>query len=271
MHLGLEGKVALVAASSRGLGRACAEALAREGAKVVINGRRPDELARTAQEIRRMTTLPGAGVHTVSGDVSHPDDITRLVKAARARFGQLDILVTNGGGPSPGGFTSLSERDWQAGLDSTLWPVIRLIRQALPDLQEAKARGGGRIINIVSTSVKQPIPGLLLSNALRPAVIGLAKSLAAELAPDGILVNNVCPGSFDTERLQHVYEARAKNSPGQSVEQIAAHAVQSIPLGRLGNPAELGSLVAFLASDKATYITGQTISVDGGLVNSLFG
>lgn len=271
MNLGLEGKVALVAASSKGLGRACAEALAREGAKVIINGRRPDELARAAQEIRQVMAVKGAEVHTVSGDVSDPDSISRIVKAVLTRFGQLDILVTNGGGPPPGKFADLNERDWQAAIDSTLWPVIRLIRHTLPALQQAKERGGGRIINIVSTSVKQPIAGLFLSNAIRPAVIGLAKSLAAELAPDGILVNNVCPGSFDTDRIKHVYEARAKDNPGQSVEQIAAQAAKAIPLGRLGNPQELGNVVAFLASDKASYLTGQTISVDGGLVNSLFG
>jgi 3-oxoacyl-[acyl-carrier protein] reductase len=272
MNLGLDGKVALVVASSQGLGRACAEALAREGAKVILNGRRPDELAKTAQEIRKvMDAGRGAEVHTVKGDVTHPEEIARIVRASLTRFGQLDILVTNGGGPSPGRFTDLSERDWQTGLDATLWPVLRLIRQTLPALQGAKERGGGRIINIVSTSVKQPIPGLFLSNALRPAVIGLAKSLAAELAPDGILVNNICPGSFDTDRIKHVYEARLADNPDLTLEQITAQAVQSIPVGRLGDPQELGSLVAFLASDKATYITGQTISVDGGLVNSLFG
>lgn len=270
MELGLTGKVALVAASSKGLGLACAEALAREGAKVVINGRRPEELARAAQEIRQVMAVSGADVHTITGDVTHPEDIQRLIKAALARFGQLDILVTNGGGPSPGTFASLSENDWQSGLDSTLWPVLRLIRTALPSLQAAKERGGGRIINIVSTSVKQPIPGLFLSNALRPAVIGLAKSLSLELAPDGILVNNVCPGSFDTDRIKHLYEVRAEGTPF-TVEQIAEQAAKAIPLGRLGDPRELGHLVAFLASDKATYLTGQTISVDGGIVNSLFG
>jgi 3-oxoacyl-[acyl-carrier protein] reductase len=269
MDLGLTGKVALVAASSKGLGRACAEVLAREGAKVIINGRRPAELARAAQEIRQ--AVPGAAVHTVSGDVSNPDDISRMVKAAGSRFGQLDILVTNGGGPPPGKFTDLTEKDWQAALDSTLWPVIRLIRHTLPALLDAKERGGGRIINIVSTSVKQPIMGLFLSNAVRPAVIGLAKSLATELAPDGILVNNVCPGSFDTDRIKHLYEVRAEASDGLSVEEIAAQAAKAIPLGRLGDPQELANLVAFLASDKATYITGQTLCVDGGLVNSLFG
>ena len=270
MELGLTGKVAIVAASSQGLGRACAEALAREGARVVINGRRPETLAQAAQAIRQVMAVKGADVHTVAGDVTDPEAINRLIKATLARFGQLDILVTNGGGPSPGKFAALSERDWQAGLDSTLWPVLRLIRAAIPHLTDAKERGGGRIINIVSTSVKQPIPGLFLSNALRPAVIGLAKSLSVELAPDGILVNNVCPGSFDTARIKHVYEARAEGTP-YTVEQVAAQAAEAIPLRRLGDPRELGSVVAFLASDKASYLTGQTLSVDGGLVNSLFG
>ena len=270
MELGLTGKVALITASSKGLGRACAEALAREGAKIVINGRRPEELAQAAQEIRQVMAVKGAEVHTVAGDVTHPEDIQRLFKATLARFGQLDILVTNGGGPAPGKFADLTERDWEAGLDNTFWPALRLIRTAVPYLQAAKERGGGRIINIVSTSVKQPIPGLFLSNALRPAVIGLAKSLSVELAPDGILVNNVCPGSFDTDRIRHVYEARAEGT-SLTVELVAAQAAKAIPLGRLGDPRELGHLVAFLASDKATYMTGQTISVDGGLVNSLFG
>ena len=270
MELGLTGKVALVTASSKGLGRACAEALAREGTKVIISGRRPEELARAAQEIRQVMSVHGADVHTVTGDLTRPEDIQRLVRAAVARFGQLDILVTNSGGPAPGKFVDLSESDWAAGLDTTLWPVLRLIRAALPFLKAAKERGGGRIINLVSTSVKQPIPGLFLSNALRPAVIGLAKSLSFELAPDGILVNNVCPGSFDTDRIREVYASRAAGT-AFTPEQVAAEAAQAIPLGRLGDPRELGHLVAFLASDKATYLTGQTISVDGGMVNGLFG
>lgn len=270
MNLGLEGKVALVTASSKGLGRASAEALAREGAKVVMTARRPDELAKAAQEIRQVMAIKGADVHTISGDVSHPNDLNRMVTATLARFGQMDILVTNGGGPKPGTFADADEAAWQDAIDGTLMPVVRLIRQCLPHLKEAGARGGGRIINIVSTSVKQPIAGLMLSNAIRPAVIGLARTLANELAADNILVNNVCPGSFDTDRIKHLYEIRAK-AGGMTVEQAAAQAATLIPLGRLGNPQELGNLVAFLASDKATYITGQTISVDGGIVNSLFG
>jgi 3-oxoacyl-[acyl-carrier protein] reductase len=259
-----------VTASSQGLGRACAEILAREGARVVINGRRPDELARAAQEIRQVMAIRAADVHTMAGDITQPDDITRLLKATIAKFGQLDILVTNAGGPPPGKFTELDETAWQDALDTTLWPVVRLVRQSLPYLRDAKERGGGRIVNIVSTSVKQPIPGLLLSNAIRPAVIGLAKTLASELAPDDILVNNVCPGSFDTARIWKVYESRAQGTP-LTAEQVAEQAAKAIPLGRLGDPKELANLVAFLVSDKATYITGQTLCVDGGLTNTLFG
>jgi len=236
----------------------------------VITGRRPDVLAKAAQELRQIVK-PGFGdVHTIAGDVSKSEDISRLIKASIGKFGQIDILVTNGGGPKPGKFHDLSEDDWELGLNSTLWPVIRLVRLCLPHLREAKSRGGGRIINIVSTSVKQPIEGLLLSNAIRPAVIGLAKTLSQELAADGILVNNVCPGSYDTDRIAQLYKARSESS-GKSIEQIADEAAGKIPLGRLGEPSELGDLVAFLASPRASYITGQTICADGGVINGLFG
>jgi 3-oxoacyl-[acyl-carrier protein] reductase len=270
LDLKLHNKVALVAASSQGLGRACAESLLNEGTRVVITGRRPDVLARAAHDLRHMIT-PGFGeLHTIAGDVTRGEDISRIVKAAVGKFGQIDIVITNAGGPKPGHFSDLSEEDWEQGLSSTLWPVVRLIRQCLPYLRDAHSRGGGRIINIVSTSVKQPIDGLLLSNAIRPAVIGLAKSLSTELAGDGILVNNVCPGSFDTDRIKEIYQAKAE-STGKSIEQIAEEAASRIPLGRLGKPSELGSLVTFLASEMASYITGQTISVDGGIVSGIFG
>ncbi|MCW3058912.1 MAG: hypothetical protein JWQ02_733 [Capsulimonas sp.] len=270
MDLGISGKVALVTASSQGLGRACAELLAREGAKVVINGRRPEYVARAAQEIRQVMAVRGADVHTMTGDITQPEDVARLLKATIARFGQLDILVINGGGPPPGRFIDISEEEWRQALDSTFWPSVRLIRQALPHLQQAKERGGGRIVQIMSTSVKQPIGGLLLSNTIRPATIGLAKSLSQELADDGILVNSVCPGSFDTQRLRDIHETRAEGT-AFTPEQIAQQAAERIPLKRFGDPKELANLVAFLVSDKATYITGQTICVDGGSTNTLFG
>ena len=269
MDLGLSGKVALITASSKGLGRACAEEFVREGARVVICARRPDELARAAQEIRPLAAQ-GSDVHTVTADVSHADDVVRLVNATLSRFGQLDILVTNAGGPPPGTFLDLSEDDWQTGIDACLWPVVRLIRTSLPHLAKAQERGGGRIINIQGTAVKQPIPGLMLSNSLRTAVIGLAKTLALELAGEGITINNVCAGTIKTDRIKALFDKRSAET-GKSLDDIAEEAARAIPIRRFGQPAELSGLVAFLASARAAYITGQTISVDGGLVSGLFG
>jgi 3-oxoacyl-[acyl-carrier protein] reductase len=270
LDLNLHNKVALISASSQGLGKACALSLLQEGAKVVIVGRRPDVLAQAAHDLRQSITAGNGEVHTISGDVTKAEDIARIVKAAIGKFGRLDILVTNAGGPKPGDFSSLSEADWDQGLGTSLWPVIRLIRQCLPYLRDAKQRGGGRIVNIVSTSVKQPIEGLLLSNTIRPAVIGLAKTLSKELASDLILINNVCPGSFQTGRMESLIRSRAGAS-GRPIEEIMTESTKNIPLARFGDPSELGNLVAFLASERASYITGQTISVDGGLVVGLFG
>jgi 3-oxoacyl-[acyl-carrier protein] reductase len=269
MDLGLTGKVALITASSKGLGRACAEEFVREGARVVICARRPDELARAAQEIRHIAAR-GTDVHTVTADVSRPDDIVRLVNATLSRFGQMDILVTNAGGPPPGQFIELSEDDWQTGIDACIWPVVRLIRSSLPHLAKAQERGGGRIVNITGTAVKQPVPGLMLSNALRTAVIGLSKTLALELAGEGITINNVCAGSISTDRIKALHEKRSADT-GKSVEMIAEEAASAIPLRRIGQPDEFSGLVAFLASNRSAYITGQTISVDGGMVSGIFG
>ena len=270
MDLGLKGKVALVAASSKGLGRACAESLLREGTNVVITARRPDILARAAQELRRSVETGAGDLHTMAGDVTRQEDVSRILNATQSRFGRLDILVTNGGGPKPGTFETLSDEDWNDGISATLFPMIRLIRQSLPFLKAAKDSGGGRIINIQSTSVKQPIDNLLLSNSVRAAAIGLAKTLSKELAPYLITVNNVCPGSFDTDRIKSLYQSRSEAS-GKSIEETAEEDAKRIPLGRLGDPQELGNFVTFLASNKASYITGQTIAVDGGMVNGLFG
>lgn len=258
MDLGLNGKIALVAASSRGLGKAVATALAREGARLVMCARERDDLEATADRICATT---GAEVHTVVADLARPEGPRRFVETAVTQAGGVDILVANTGGPPVGTFEELGVEAWQAAFELVLLSAVRLARQAVPAM---KQRGGGRIINITSISVKQPIPGLLLSNALRAAVVGMAKTLASELAPHGILVNNVCPGRIATDRLLELDRTRAERT-GLPLEQVRQEAQRQIPLGRYGQPEELAALVAFLASSQASYITGATILCDGGL------
>jgi 3-oxoacyl-[acyl-carrier protein] reductase len=257
MDLELNGRVAVVAAASKGFGRAIAWQLAREGARVAICARGTEALERTADEIRRDT---GADVLAVPADVTRAADCTRLVEAAADRFGKLDILVTNSGGPSPGGFDASDDAAWQAAFDSTLLNVVRLIRAALPHL---KANGWGRIVNVQSVSIKQAIPGLLLSNSIRPGCAGLTRTLADELAAQGILVNTVCPGSHDTDRIRELLERRAADH-GTTVEQERERLAASIPIGRLGQPEELADVAVFLCSARASYVTGTNIVVDGG-------
>jgi 3-oxoacyl-[acyl-carrier protein] reductase len=262
MDLGLNGRIALVAASSRGLGRAIAQALGREGARLVMCARDRDRLEEAGDRICAAT---GAEVSTVVADLSDPVGPRRFVEAAVAHAGGVDVLVTNTGGPPPGTFDELDDDAWRRAFDLLLLSAVRLIREALPHMER---RGGGRIINVVSIAVKEPIAGLLLSNALRAAVVGMAKTLAAELGPRGILVNNVCPGRIATERLSELDEDRSARV-GIPVEQVRLEAQRRIPLGRYGQPEELGALVAFLASSQASYITGATILCDGGLFSGL--
>lgn len=257
MNLGLNGKVALVAAASKGLGYATALGLAREGAKVALCARTEADIRRAGEQIAAET---GADVLPLAADVTNPEELTRLVEVTVETFGGLHILVPNSGGPPAGTFETLDESKWQAALDSTLLSTARLIRAALPHLKTA---GWGRIIVITSTSVKQPIPGLLLSNSLRAGIVGLCKTLSQEFAPYGITVNNVAPGSFDTDRLKHLHERNAQ-AAGISFDEARRQAEQKIPLGRLGHPEELANAVVFLASEAASYITGQTLLVDGG-------
>lgn len=265
MDFGLAGKVALVTAASKGLGRASAVALAAEGATVVIASRNRETLEQTAQEIRQAS---GRTILAIPTDLRQSDEITSLVSRTVNEFGGIDILVNNTGAPPSGIFETLSDEQWQATFDLIFLSAVRLIRSVLPSMRERS--GGGRIIQIVSSSVKQPIAGLLLSNALRPGVVGLAKTLSIELAPYRITVNNVCPGRMLTDRLRQGSGVQKRLAQGLTEEEAVSELAKDIPLGRIGNPEELGALVAFLASQQAGYITGTTIQIDGGLIQSLF-
>ncbi|MGQ9585184.1 MAG: SDR family oxidoreductase [Anaerolineae bacterium] len=262
MDLGLRGKAALVAASSRGLGRATAMELAREGAKVALCARNREELEAVAEAMRQET---GAEVLAVPADLAKAADIHGLVSAVEARFGYVDILVTNAGGPPGGSFDDFDDAAWARAWELTLMSAVRLIRAVLPGM---KARRWGRIVNITSVSVKQPIRDLILSNAYRTAVVGLAKTLATELAPLGITVNNVCPGWTLTDRVQELVGRQARQE-GKPFEAVVEAITAGIPMGRMGKPEELAALIAFLASERAAYITGTTIPVDGGSVLGL--
>ena len=257
MDLGLSGKAAIVGGASRGIGKAVALGLAREGCRVAICARRPDALEAAAAEIREST---GGEVLAVPCDMSLAEEIQRFVAVSAEAFGRLDIVVNNAGGPPPGPFEAHGEAAWQAALDQNFLSVVRTVREALPHLRRA---GGGRIINITSVAVKEPIPGLVLSNAARLAVVGLAKTLSRELGPDGITVNNVCPGLTLTDRMRELYGGIAQ-AAGRSLEDVLADEAKRIPLGRLGEAVDVAALVVFLASEAARQITGTTIQVDGG-------
>jgi 3-oxoacyl-[acyl-carrier protein] reductase len=254
-------RVALVCAASKGLGRASAEALARDGIRVAICSRGGPALQETAAAIR----AAGGEAIAIDADLRRAGDITRAIDATVQAFGGLDILVTNTGGPPSGPFMTLDEGAWLEAIDSLLLSVVRLCRGAIPHMQ---ARGGGRIINVTSISVKQPIEGLVLSNSLRAAVTALAKTLSVELAPHNILVNCVAPGYTRTDRVVELSNQAAARE-GMTAEAIERRTVAQIPLGRMGQPDEFGSVVAFLASPAASYVSGVTIPVDGGWTRGL--
>lgn len=262
MDLGLRGKVALVSASSKGLGRAVAEELGAEGANLVMCARGEGVLGETADSIRKRS---GVTVVAVPADVSDPAGSARVVKAALDAFGKVDILVTNSGGPPSGPFETFTPEMWDSAIRLLLKSAVDLTRAVLPGMKE---RRWGRILNVTSIAAKQPVEGLMLSNSLRAAVTGFARTLANEVAPFGVTVNNLLPGYTRTDRVEELARAAASKS-GASGKETFSKWEKEIPMGRLGEPREFGALAAFLASERASYITGSSIAVDGGWIRSL--
>lgn len=262
MDLGLKGKVALVAASSRGLGQAVAEELAAEGVDLVLCARGEQALTEAADTIRAQAKVR---VVDMPADVSDPADVDRLIDAALRELGRIDILVTNAGGPPAGPFENHSPDAWHAAVRQNLDSVLNLTRATLPGMKE---RRWGRIINVTSIAVKQPVDNLILSNTVRAAVTGFARTLANEVATFGITVNNVMPGYTRTQRINDLSERNAALN-GTSAEAELAKWEREIPMGRLGEPREFAAMVAFLASERASYTTGASIPVDGGWIRSL--
>lgn len=262
MDLGLRGRVALVGASSRGLGRAVADELAAEGADLVICARTEGPLEAARDAIAEGT---GRRVVAVCADLSEPEGVARVLDRGMDAYGRVDVLVTNNGGPPPGPFEAHDPATWRKAAALLLDSAVGLIRGVLPGMRE---RGWGRIVNITSIAVKQPVDGLILSNSIRAAVTGMARTLANEVAEDGITVNNVMPGYTKTERLEEL-AGRIARDRGLSEEEAFRTWAGEIPMGRIGEPRELAALVAFLCSERASYVTGASIPVDGGWIRAL--
>lgn len=262
MDLGISGRTAFVGGSSSGLGRAAAEALAAEGCRLILCARRAEVLEEVAAGLRERHAIE---VVTAAGDLSDGASIGELIELATSEAGPIDILVTNVGGPPSGLFDDLDQEAWSSAIALLLESVLHLCRAVLPGMRQ---RGWGRIVNITSVAVKQPVDGLILSNSIRAAVTGLARTLANEVSADGVTVNNVMPGYTRTERLNELAEAVAARSGGSPADVFASWEGET-PAGRLGEPAELASVIAFLASERASYVTGTSIAVDGGWIRGL--
>lgn len=254
MELGLKNRTAFLAASSQGLGKAVAIELAQEGARVIINGRNKETLEQTKKEIEAKCKTE---IIAIVGDISVAEQRKNVIQETLKTFNKIDILITNAGGPPSGKFENFTQKDWDTAYQNLLGSVVGLVNGFLPGMKQQQ---WGRIISITSMAVKQPVNNLILSNSVRASVVGLIKTLSNELAQDNIAVNNVMPGYTETERLNELI----KNNPSFS------NAKSEIPMGRFGKPEEFAAAVAFLASERASYITGQSIAVDGGWIKSLF-
>ena len=260
MDLGLNNKIALITAASQGLGKASALSIANEGAKVIICSRDKEKISKSAKEIKDKS---GSEVISFQADLSNEGDISKMVESIIKKYGRIDILVNNTGGPKAGFFDEINDDDWLQTFESTFLSAVRLTRHVLPSMKRNK---WGRIINISSVSAKQPIDNLILSNGVRMSVHGWAKTLSNQIASENILINNVCPGFTKTERVQDLVSNQAKDL-NVSEDQVVNTISSSIPAKRVGKPEELADLVTFLASEKSSYITGQSIAVDGGVSN----
>ena len=262
MDLGIKGKTALVVAASKGMGKASALGLGAEGARVVMCARGEAALKDAAAEVKQKT---GAEVLALPADASRAADISRVVAEANRAFGGVDILVANVGGPPPGPFEAMTDEQWKAAFEQVHLSTVRFIREVLPNMKRSR---WGRILAIQSSSVKQPVDGLVLSNGIRPGIAGLFKTLAGDVAKDNITVNLVLPGRIMTDRFLEHQTDRAKRS-GVTVEQQMEISSADIPMGRIGTPEEFAAMVVFLASARASYITGVAVQVDGGLIRSV--
>lgn len=262
MDLGLNGKVALVTAASKGLGRAVATQLAMEGADLILCSRDSERVREVADSL-----INSYGVNAVSiaADVSRKEDIEALYQTVGEQFGRLDILICNAGGPPSGPFLSIADEDWEKSFQTNLMSVVRLVKGAVPLMEQNR---WGRVVSIASSSVKQPIPNLILSNTMRAGVAGMMKTLSIELAPLGILLNTVCPGRIATDRLQELDSAKAERE-GKTIQEVQSGIISKIPLGRYGQPEEFARVVSFLVSEANSYVTGTVQLVDGGATEAL--